>query len=391
MKNKKIRVAIAGVGNCASALVQGVEYYKQNSDVEAKGIMLNVIGGYSSTDIEFVVGFDVDKRKVDKPLTEAIYSDPNCCMKLVDSVPDNGAKVYMGHVLDGVAEHMDTYPEHQSFRLSTVKPVDVVALLHELEVDVLISYMPVGSEEAAKFYAECALEAKVGFVNNMPVFIASVPEWSKRFEDAGVPIIGDDIKSQVGATIVHRELARLFGDRGYTLKRTYQLNTGGNTDFLNMLERKRLKSKKISKTQSVSSQLDIELHPDNIHIGPSDYVPWQKDNKVAYIRLEATGFGGAPLDLELRLSVQDSPNSAGVVIDAIRYIKLALDNNIGGVLEGPSAYLMKSPPIQIRDIQAYVLCGKFAQSGKFRDSQIPRWDVPLLGKKPVKKLKNGKK
>ena len=359
MKKKKIRVAIAGVGNCASALVQGVEYYKQNSDVEAKGIMLNVIGGYSSTDIEFVVGFDVDKRKVDKPLTEAIYSDPNCCMKLVDSVPDNGAKVYMGHVLDGVAEHMDTYPEHQSFRLSTVKPVDVVALLHELEVDVLISYMPVGSEEAAKFYAECALEAKVGFVNNMPVFIASVPEWSKRFEDAGVPIIGDDIKSQVGATIVHRELARLFGDRGYTLQRTYQLNTAGNTDFLNMLDQERLTSKKISKTGSVTSHIDYDIGSENIHIGPSDHVPWLEDRKWAYIRIEGKSFGDMPLNLELKLEVWDSANSAGVVIDAIRCIKIALDRGIGGPVLAPSAYFMKSPPKQFTDTEAKKMLEEF--------------------------------
>jgi myo-inositol-1-phosphate synthase len=368
---KKIKVAIAGVGNCASSLVQGVEYYKHNK--LDSGVMMPDIGGYLPTDIEFVVGFDVDARKVNKPLSEAIYAKPNCCMAFVDEVEDTGAMVYMGQQLDGVADHMKDYPEHQSFVVSKEKAVDVVKILKELEVDVLISYMPVGSEQAAKFYANCALEAKVGFVNNMPVFIASTEEWSQKFEKAGVPIIGDDIKSQVGATIVHRVLTRLFGDRGYTLDKTYQLNTGGNTDFLNMLERKRLASKKISKTQAVISQLDVEMHPDNVHVGPSDYVPWQKDNKICFIHMRGRGFGGAPIELDLKLSVQDSPNSAGVVIDAIRYVKTGLDNNIAGVLEAPSAYLMKSPIIQIRDSVALELCQKFAKSGEFRDSQIPRW------------------
>jgi len=368
---KKIRVAIAGVGNCASSLVQGVEYYKQQNQQD--GVMMPLIGKYKPTDIEFVVAFDIDQRKVNMSLSEAIYAKPNCAMKFVDSV-NTSAHVYMGHQLDGVADHMKEYDESQAFRVASEEaPVDVVEILNQNNVDVLISYMPVGSEIAAKFYAECAIKAKVGFVNNMPVFIASDPEWARKFEDAKIPIIGDDIKSQVGATIVHRVLTRLFGDRGYNLDRTYQLNTGGNTDFLNMLERTRLKSKKKSKTQSVKSQLDIDISPDDIHIGPSDYVPWQKDNKVCFIRMEGRGFAGAPIELELRLSVQDSPNSAGVVIDAIRYVKLAMDNAIYGNLEAPSAYLMKSPAIQIRDSEAFELCQKFAKTGTLRDSQIPRW------------------
>ena len=359
----EIRVAIAGVGNCASSLVQGIEYYRNNGTKQVIGLMNENLGGYRPQDLKFVVAFDIDKRKVGKDISEAIFQSPNCTKTIYKNVPNFGAKVMMGPVLDGFAAHMEDYSEDRRFVVSNEKPCDVVSELKKNKVDVLINYMPVGLEQAAKFYAEAALEAGVAFVNCMPVFIASNEEWAKRFEDAGIPIVGDDIKSQLGATIVHRVLTKLFQDRGVIVDRTYQLNTGGNTDFLNMLEKDRLKSKKISKTEAVQSQLDVPLHPDNIHIGPSDYVPWLNDNKLCFLRLEGRGFGDIPLNLELRLSVEDSPNSAGVAIDAIRCAKLGLDRKIGGPLTSISSYTMKHPLIQYSDSEAKIKVEDFI-SGK---------------------------
>jgi len=359
----EIRVAIAGVGNCASSLVQGIEYYRNNGTKQIIGLMNENLGGYRPQDLKFVVAFDIDKRKVGKDISEAIFESPNCTKTIYKDVPMFGAKVMMGPILDGFASHMGDYSEDRRFVVSDEKPCDVVSELKKHKVDVLINYMPVGSEKATKFYAEAALEAGVAFVNCMPVFIASNEEWAKRFEDAGIPIVGDDIKSQLGATIVHRVLTKLFQDRGVIVDRTYQLNTGGNTDFLNMLEKDRLKSKKISKTEAVQSQLDVPLHPDNIHIGPSDYVPWLNDNKLCFLRLEGRGFGDIPLNLELRLSVEDSPNSAGVAIDAIRCAKLGLDRKIGGPLTSISSYTMKHPLIQYSDSEAKIKVEDFI-SGK---------------------------
>ncbi|KYC46593.1 MAG: Myo-inositol-1-phosphate synthase [Candidatus Methanofastidiosum methylothiophilum] len=350
----EIRVAIAGLGNCASSLIQGIEYYRNNGTKQVIGLMHENLGGYRPRDLKFVVAFDIDKRKVGKDISEAIFQSPNCTKTIYKDVPNLGAKVMMGPVLDGFAAHMDNYPEEKRFVVSDEKPCDVVSELKKHKVDVLINYMPVGSENATKFYAEAALEAGVAFVNCMPVFIASDEKWAKRFEERGIPIVGDDIKSQLGATIVHRVLTKLFQDRGVIVDRTYQLNTGGNTDFLNMLEKERLKSKKISKTEAVQSQLDIPLHPDNIHIGPSDYVPWLNDNKLCFLRIEGRGFGDIPLNLELRLSVEDSPNSAGVAIDAIRCAKLGLDRKVGGPLTSISSYTMKHPLIQYSDSEAKI-------------------------------------
>ena len=359
----EIRVAIAGVGNCASSLVQGIEYYRNNGTKEIIGLMNENLGGYRPQDLKFVVAFDIDKRKVGKDISEAIFANPNCTKTIYKNVPMFGAKVMMGPVLDGFATHMNEYSEDRRFVVSDEKPCDVVSELKKNKVDVLINYMPVGSEKAAKFYAEAALEAGVAFVNCMPVFIASDEEWAKKFEEKGIPIVGDDIKSQLGATIVHRVLTKLFQDRGVIVDRTYQLNTGGNTDFLNMLEKDRLKSKKISKTEAVQSQLDVPLHADNIHIGPSDYVPWLNDNKLCFLRLEGRGFGDIPLNLELRLSVEDSPNSAGVAIDAIRCAKLGLDRKVGGPLTSISSYTMKHPLIQYSDSEAKIKVTEFI-SGK---------------------------
>ena len=361
---KKIRVAIAGVGNCASSLVQGLEYYKGRNEEASAGLMHARIGDWGPSDIELVAAFDIDRRKVGKRVEEAIFAKPNCTIIFQSTLPVSDVVVRMGPVLDGVAPHMADYPDDEAFRLSDEEPVDVVQVLKDAEAEVLVCYMPVGSEEAGRYYAQSCLEAGVAMVNCVPVFIASDPEWAGKFRDSGLPIIGDDIKSQVGATIVHRALTRLFGDRGVPLDRTYQLNTGGNTDFLNMKALDRLKSKKVSKTESVQSQLDERLDSRNIHIGPSDYVPWQDDNKVAFIRMEGRGFGGVPLELELRLSVQDSPNSAGVVIDAIRCAKLGLERGIGGPLEAASAYYMKSPPKQTRDSVAHDMCDAFIQGGE---------------------------
>lgn len=360
---KKIRAAIAGVGNCASSFVQGLEFYKSRKERDFAGLMHPRIGDWRPGDIEIVAAFDIDRRKVGKRLEEAIFAPPNCTKVFQLALPVSDVEVQMGPILDGVAPHMSEYPDDEAFRPSDHSPVDVVQTLRDTEAEVLICYLPVGSEVAVRHYARACLEAGVAMVNCVPVFIASDPKWAEKFRTAGLPIIGDDIKSQVGATIVHRALARLFGDRGVLLDRTYQLNTGGNTDFLNMTALDRLKSKKFSKTESVQSQLDERVKSRDIHIGPSDYVAWQDDNKVAFIRMEGRGFGDVPLELEVRLSVQDSPNSAGVVLDAVRCAKLGLQRGAGGPLEAPSAYYMKSPPVQMRDSVARDLTEEFIQGG----------------------------
>ncbi|MEE8607309.1 MAG: inositol-3-phosphate synthase [Nitrospiraceae bacterium] len=356
---RKIRVAIVGIGNCASSLIQGLEFYKGRDNRETVGLMHPRIGRWSCSDIEVVAAFDIDRRKVGKPVEEAIFAKPNCTLIFQRALPVSEVKVQMGTILDGVAPHMLDYPDDESFRPADAEPVDVAQALKDAKTEILICYLPVGSEKAVRHYVQACLDAGVAMVNCVPVFIASDPAWARQFREAGLPIVGDDIKSQLGATIVHRMLTRLFGDRGVNLDRTYQLNTGGNTDFLNMLALERLKSKKISKTESVQSQLDGRLDARNIHIGPSDYVPWQDDNKVCFIRMEGRAFGDAPIELELRLSVQDSPNSAGVVIDAVRCVKLALERGIGGPLEEVSAYYMKNPPKQMRDSVARELCDAF--------------------------------
>jgi len=340
----KVRVAVVGVGNCASSLVQGVHYYRDaDPAAPVPGLMHVELAGYHVRDLEFVAAFDVDAKKVGRDLAEAIVAPPNNTIQFAE-VPPVGIEVQRGPTLDGFGEYYGEMCEE-----SDAEPVDVAAALREARADVLVSYLPVGSEQAARHYAEAALDAGVAVVNCLPVFIASDPEWARRFADAGVPIVGDDIKSQVGATITHRILTRLFEDRGVTIDRTYQLNFGGNMDFMNMLERSRLSSKKVSKTQSVTSQMGNGIGKDNIHIGPSDHVPWLDDRKWAYIRMEGRNFGDVPLNLELKLEVWDSPNSAGVVIDAVRCAKAALDRGIGGPLLGPSSYFMKSPPAQFAD------------------------------------------
>lgn len=350
----KVRVAIAGVGNCASSLVQGVEFYREADEEEfIPGVMHTRIGGYHIRDIKFVAAFDVDSRKVGRDLSEAIFAEPNNTMKFAD-VPELGVEVKKAPVMDGVGKYLAHKVE-----ISPEEEVDVAAELRKSKADVLINYLPVGSEQATRFYAEQALEAGCGFINCIPVFIAKDEEWRKRFEERNLPLVGDDIKSQVGATITHRVLVRLFRDRGVRLLRTSQLNVGGNTDFYNMLERERLKSKKISKTTAVTSMLDYDIGSENVHISPSDYVPWLTDRKWAYMRLEGEGFGGAPINIELKLEVWDSPNSAGVVIDAIRATKLALDRGIGGALYGVSAYFMKSPPEQYPDHVAREMVEEF--------------------------------
>ncbi len=342
-----IRVAVVGVGNCASSLVQGVEYYR-NADAESRvpGLMHVQFGDYHVSDLDFVAAFDVDAKKVDQDLSHAIFASENNTIKISD-VPPTGVTVQRGPTLDGLGKY---YAE--TITESSDEPVDVVAALRAAKVDVLVCYLPVGSEEAAKFYAQCAIDAKVAFVNALPVFIAGTPEWAKKFEDAGVPIVGDDIKSQVGATITHRVLTKLFEDRGVTVDRTYQLNVGGNMDFKNMLERERLESKKISKTQSVTSQMSRDIGARNVHIGPSDYVEWLDDRKWAFIRLEGRNFGDVPLSLEYKLEVWDSPNSAGIIIDAVRAAKIAKDRGIGGPILSASSYFMKSPPVQYTDDEA---------------------------------------
>ena len=349
---KTIKVAIAGVGNCASSLLQGIEFYRTHEPRESAGVLHPEIGGYRIEDVRVVAAFDVDARKVGRPLEDAIFAPPNCTTVFQEKLPNYRVEVEMAPVLDGVARHMADYPDDQAFRAGDVDPCDVAQRLCETGTEVLVCYLPVGSERAVRYYAQACLDAGVAMVNCIPVFIASDAEWAERFRERTLPIVGDDIKSQVGATIVHRTLARLLGDRGVKLDRTYQLNTGGNTDFLNMLEQSRLRSKRTSKTESVQSQLDVPLPADCIHIGPSDYVAWQKDNKVCFVRMEWRGFGERPMNLELRLSVEDSPNSAGVAIDAIRCAKLALERRVGGPLKAVSAFTMKHPPEQMRDTDA---------------------------------------
>ncbi|MGH2600542.1 MAG: inositol-3-phosphate synthase [Dehalococcoidia bacterium] len=349
-----VRVAIVGVGNCASSLVQGVEHYKNADPADrVPGLMHVRFGDYHVNDVKFVAAFDVDAKKVGRDLAEAIIASENNTIKIAD-VPPTGVTVQRGPTLDGLGKYYQEIIEE-----SDEAAVDVVAALRAAEVDVVVSYLPVGSEEADKFYAQCAIDAGCGFVNALPVFIASDPAWAAKFTEAGLPIVGDDIKSQVGATIVHRVLARLFEDRGVELLRTYQLNFGGNMDFMNMLERERLVSKKISKTQSVTSQIPHEMAKSDIHISPSDHVPWLDDRKWAYIRLEGRAFGDAPLNAELKLEVWDSPNSAGIIIDALRAAKIALDRGIGGPILSASSYLMKSPPEQYLDSEARELVEKF--------------------------------
>ena len=350
----KIRVAIVGVGNCASSLVQGIEYYaKAREDERVPGLMHVKVGEYHVSDIEFSCAFDVDSNKVGLDLADAIWVEPNNTIKFSD-VPETGVKVSRGHTYDGLGHfYKDVVTE------SELPPVDVAKLLKETNTDVLINYLPVGSEQAARFYAEQALEAGVAFINCMPVFIATNEDWAQRFTKHNIPIVGDDIKSQVGATISHRVLSKLFEDRGAVIDHTYQLNFGGNMDFMNMLERERLKSKKISKTQSVTSQINGGIDAEDIHIGPSDHVPWLKDRKWAYIRIEGREFGDVPLSMELKLEVWDSPNSAGVVIDAVRCAKLALDRGLGGPLLAASSYFMKSPPVQYADAEAHDLVEDF--------------------------------
>ena len=342
-----LRVAIIGVGNCATSLIQGLEFYKDAKATDTvPGLMHVQFGDYHVSDIEIVAAFDVDSLKVGKELVEATKASQNNTIKICD-VPKSNVIVQRGHTLDGLGKYY-----RETITESDAAPVDIVQALKDAKADVLVSYLPVGSEDADKYYAQCAIDAKVAFVNALPVFIASDPEWAKKFEDAGVAIIGDDIKSQVGATITHRVLARLFEDRGVILDRTYQLNVGGNMDFKNMLERDRLESKKISKTQSVTSNLDHDMGARNVHIGPSDYIPWLDDRKWAYVRLEGRAFGEVPLNLEYKLEVWDSPNSAGIIIDAVRAVKIAKDRGIGGPILSPASYFMKSPPVQAEDTQA---------------------------------------
>jgi len=349
---ENIKIGIIGIGNCASALIQGINYYRPKKSEEAIGLMNWKVGSYRPFDIEVVLAIDIDERKVGKNINEAIFQKPNCTKTFHSDLKKSNILVKMGKILDSFAEHMNNYDYDIAFRVSSEKEPskeEMVNYIRESSVDVLLNYLPVGSEEATKFYAQCALEAKVAFINNIPVFIASDPQWAKKFTELKIPVIGDDIKSQLGATITHRVLTNLFKDRGVKIDRSYQINTGGNTDFLNMLDRGRLGSKKISKTFAVQSIAGLKNPDKDLHISPSDFVPWQKDNKVCFIRMEGRGFGDVPIELELRLSVEDSPNSAGVAIDMIRCCKLALDRNIGGVLVGPSAYFCKHPMEQFTD------------------------------------------
>jgi len=346
-----VRIAIAGVGNCASSLLQGIEHYRAGSQ-GSWGLMHLDMGGYRPGDVEVVAAFDVDVRKVGRPLSEAAFAPPNCTRAIADRIAPARVVVQMGPIHDGIADHMADWPAERSFRAADEAPVDVERVLRESGAEILVCYLPVGSQKACQAYAEACLATGVSFVNCIPAFIVSDPQWGERFRQAGIPCAGDDIKSQLGATIVHRQLVRLFADRGVKIERTYQLNTGGNTDFLNMLARERLASKKISKTEAVTSQIPYDVGADNVHIGPSDYVPWQGDNKVCFLRIEGRGFGGAPIELEMRLSVQDSPNSAGIVIDVLRYVKLARERGLAGPLLPISAYTMKHPPVQMRDVDA---------------------------------------
>jgi myo-inositol-1-phosphate synthase len=362
-KRSDVNVAIVGVGNCASSLVQGIAHYSNGGANEQIGLSHWDLGGYRPRDLKVVAAWDIDRRKVGRDVAEAIFAPPNCTTVFCDHVPETGTRVRMGRVFDGIAEHMANFPEERTFMLADGQRepsrCEVVEVLRDTRTDVMINYLPVGSQQAAEFYAECALEARVALVNCIPVFIASDSAWAKRFEDTGVPVIGDDIKSQLGATIVHRVLTDLFRKRGVELDRTYQLNTGGNTDFLNMLERSRLVSKKISKTEAVQSVAEHRLDPDQIHVGPSDYVAWQNDNKVCFLRMEGQLFGGVPMNLELRLSVEDSPNSAGVAIDLIRCARLAKDRGLGGPIHAAASAFCKHPPRQLPDDEAFVELERF--------------------------------
>ena len=358
----RIKIAIVGVGNCASSLLQGIHYYQGKDEKNAIGLMHWDIGGYEPGDIEVVVAFDIDKRKVGLGVHQAIFAEPNCTTVFCSELPQDGVRVRMGKVLDSLSEHMKDYDDKETFRLAEEdEPTaeEIISVLKESGAQMLLNYLPVGSEQACRFYADCALKAGVALINNIPVFIASDPEWAKKFEQKNIPLIGDDIKAQLGATITHRVLTDLFRKRGVKLERTYQLNTGGNTDFLNMLNRSRLISKKKSKTEAVQAVAGERLADENIHIGPSDYVPWQKDNKVCFIRMEGKLFGDVPMNLELRLSVEDSPNSAGVAIDSIRCCKLALDRGKGGVLHSASAYFCKHPQKQFTDDEARRMTEEF--------------------------------
>ncbi|MFC1694007.1 inositol-3-phosphate synthase [Candidatus Latescibacterota bacterium] len=374
------KVAILGVGNCANSFVQGIYYYRDKNEKDAIGLMHWDIGGYKPFDIEVVAAIDIDRRKVGKDVSEAIFALPNCTTVFCKDVPKMGTIVRMGRILDGFSDHMSNYDDKFTFvpaDESEPEKEDIVRYLRESGAEILLNYLPVGSEKAVRFYADCALEADIALVNNMPVFIASDPTWAKRFEEKNLPIIGDDIKAQLGATITHRILTDLFRKRGVKLERTYQLNTGGNTDFLNMLDKKRLSSKKTSKTEAVQSVASERLDDENIHIGPSDWIAWQKDNKVCFLRMEGKLFGDVPMHLELRLSVEDSPNSAGIVIDAVRCCKLALNRGEGGVLYPPAAYFMKHPPKQFSDDEAYQMTEEFIK-GTWKADKV---EMPYYSRK----------
>ncbi|WP_304124546.1 inositol-3-phosphate synthase [Methanosphaera cuniculi] len=360
----KIKIAVVGLGNCASSLIQGINYYADKTEEDVDGLMHWSIDGYKPSDIEVVAAFDIDARKVGKDVSEAIYAKPNCTTIFYPDMDKTNVTVTMGKVLDGVAPHMKEYKDDATFVISEEPENgkdEIVKVLKESGAEMLVNYLPVGSDEAGKFYADCALEAGIAFINCVPIFIVSDPEYEAKFRDAGIPCVGDDIKAQIGATITHRTLASLFADRGVKLDRTYQLNTGGNTDFLNMLNHDRLASKRESKTEAVQSVLAQRLDDDDIHIGPSDYVPWQKDNKLCFLRMEGRTFGDVPMNIELRLSVEDSPNSAGCVIDAIRCCKLALKRGISGALTSISSYVMKHPPIQYPDDIAHDKVDEFIE------------------------------
>ncbi len=365
-EKRSIRIAIVGIGNCASSLIQGIGYYAQTTDTT--GLLHPEIGGYRVSDLQVVAAFDIDARKIDRPVEEAIFALPNNTKRFHTPEPSD-VRVQMGPILDGVADHMGDYPEDRRFVPADLPPVDVVNVLREAETEILLNYLPVGSQKATEFYAQACLDSGVSLVNCVPVFIVSDPGWAAKFSRRGIACVGDDVKAQVGATITHRTLARLFADRGVKIERTYQLNTGGNTDFLNMLARERLGSKKRSKTEAVQSQLDLPLDEENIHVGPSDYVPFLKDNKVCFLRVEGTGFGGVPVEMELRLSVEDSPNSAGVVVDAVRCCKLARDAGLAGPIEPVCAWTMKRPPVQMSDQQASAAVEAFIQNNKL--SRVP--------------------
>ena len=359
---EKIRVAVIGVGNCASSLIQGISYYQALDKPNRSGIMNWEIGRYKPYDIEIVLAYDIDKRKVGCPLDRAIFAKPNCTKKFQEVITGKKIIVKMGCIFDGVPSHMDKYPVNDTFQLSRCKEpsqTEVIEELKKTKTDILINYLPVGSQRATEFYMNCALEAKVGVVNCIPVFIASSPFWAKKFKEKKIPIIGDDIKAQLGSTIIHRSLIDLIKKRGGIVEKTYQLNVGGNTDFLNMLDRGRLDSKKISKTSAVKSQFGNVVEDNNIHIGPSDYIPWLNDNKLAFIRIDGTLFGNIPFNIELKLSVEDSPNSSGIAIDAIRCCKLAYEQGLSGPIIAPSAYFMKHPPLQMEDNASYIDVLKF--------------------------------